>query len=342
MHRTRSLPLLVLGVALALAACEPRVKPGTPPPTGDRTAVVAVDVTSRLQATVAGGGTAELRLVGPAAHVQIGLQVIFRAKQLVLVNPEIGPGPLTATLNTQRESRGTLSSDGFPAVHRQDFFLRLESQRLGTLVSDAPITMSAEIRSSPPTATYESTGGDVAFYKEGDPNKTPVVTVHRVTSDVKPARTQAVDITSRLRTTVNDRQVDLTLTGRAVHALSGTSVIFTAKQLRAVNPGDVGPLTVVLDPRGQSLGTLSSPTFPARHRQSFFLQIQSERLGTLVSDAPVTVAAEIRSSPPTATYRSEGGPVAFYRQDDPGKKPVLTIEAVESDVTPPGEKGYGR
>ncbi|HEX3131897.1 MAG TPA: hypothetical protein VH394_31455, partial [Thermoanaerobaculia bacterium] len=161
-------------------------------------------------------------------------------------------------------------------------------------------------------------------------------TVREVTSDVKPAVSQEVNITSRVTARVADRQVDLRLTGPAVHLTSGRNVLFIRKQLVAVSPGDIGPLTLTLNPRRSSAGTLSSDTFPARHRQSFFLQVNSEKLGTLVSDDPVIVEAEIRSSPPTATYKSVSHPVDFYKEGDPGRKPVLTIETVESDVTPPG------
>jgi hypothetical protein len=328
MHRSRIVFALLMVVALAFVACRPIV----PPPTRD--APQGVEITSRLTGTVAGAGQVNLTLVGTAAHRQNGLQVIFIAKLLVLRDPG-DFGPLTATLNPGRESTGTLSSKTFPATHQQDFFLQINSEKLGTLVSDAPITLSAQIDSSPPTATYKSTSGNVEFYREGDPDKKSVLTVQEVTSDVKPAVSQAVDITSRITARVADRQVDLRLTGPAVHLTSGRNVLFISKRLVAVNPGDIGPLTLTLNPRRSSSGTLSSDTFPARHRQSFFLRVQSEKLGTLVSDDPVIVEAEIRSSPPTATYKSVSKPVDFYKQGDPGKKPMLTIETVESDVTPP-------
>lgn len=326
MHRSRILSPLVMVVALALGACH-----SLPPPTRDTPQ--GVEITSRLSGTVVGAGQVNLTLVGTAAHIQNGLRVVFIAKQLVLQEPG-DFGPLTATLNPGRESLGTLSSRTFPATHQQDFFLQINSEKLGTLVSDAPLTLSAQIESSPPTATYKSTSGNVEFYKEGDPDKKAVLTVQGVTSDVKPAASQAVDITSRVTARAADRQVDLRLTGTAVHLTSGRNVLFIAKRLVAVNPRDIGPLTFTLNPRRSSPGTLSSDTFPARHRQSFFLQVQSEKLGTLVSDDPVTVEAEIRSSPPTATYKFAGEPVDFYKQGDPGRKPVLTIETVESDVTP--------
>lgn len=144
-----------------------------------------------------------------------------------------------------------------------------------------------------------------------------------------------VEITSQLTGTVAGAgRVELKLVGPAVHTLNGRRVIFTAKRLVAVEPGDFGPVTVTLNPGRQSVGTLASEKFPTEHRQNFFLLIRSEKLGTLVSDAPLTLSARIESSPPTATYKSDGKPVAFYKQGDSRKTPVLTIETVESDVTP--------
>lgn len=331
MNRLRILSLLVLVVALPLVTCSPK-PPVVTPPVG--AAPQGVEITSRLTGTVIGAGQADLTFVGVAAHTQVGLQVRFTAKQLTLRDPG-NFGPLTVTLDPRRESLGTLSSRTFPATHRQDFFLQINSERLGTLVADAPLTLSAQIESSPPTATYKSVGGNVEFYKEGDPDKKAVFTVQGVTSDVKPAASQAVDITSRVTARVADTQVDLRLTGTAVHLLRGRNVLFIAKRLVAVNPRDIGPLVLTLNPRRSSVGTLSSDTFPALHQQSFFLQVESEKLGTLVSDDPLIVEAQIQSTPPRATYKSSGRPVAFYRQGDSGRKPVLTIETVESDVTPP-------
>jgi hypothetical protein len=312
---------------LTVDGVESDVTPATPQ---------GVEITSRLKATVAGAGPAELVLVGPAIHTQVGRLVFFNAKQLVARSPELGP--LTVTLDPRRESIGTLASESFPTEHRQSFFLQIHSERLGTLVSDAPLTLAARIGSTPPTARYESVGGDVGFYKEGDPDKRPVLTVHGVSSEVKPAVSQTVAITSRLTARVANQAVRLTVAGRAAHLLSGTSVLFIAKRLVA-DRGDLGPLTVTLDPRRQSVGTLATETFPTEHRQSFFLQIHSERLGTLVSDEPVTVAARIGSTPPRATYKLAGKAVDFYRQGDSGKKPVLTIEGVESKVTPARQGG---
>ncbi|HEV8581991.1 MAG TPA: hypothetical protein VGX68_23215 [Thermoanaerobaculia bacterium] len=328
MNRSRILSLLVLFAALGPAASHPQDVPAAARATSQ-----AVEITSRLKATVVGGGQANLTVVGVATHTQTGLTVIFNAKQLIAVDPG-DIGPLTITLNPRQKSDGTLSSAKFPAVHRQNFYLLIRSERLGTLISDAPVTLSARIESSPPNTTYKSVGGAVKFYKEGDSRKKPAFIIQQVTSDVKPAASTAVDIKSRVAATVGDKRVELQLAGTAVHVLGGRSVIFTAKRLTAVNPGDIGPLTFTLNPRRPSLGTLSSATFPARHEQNFFLQIQSERLGTLVSDAPLVVAAQIEKSPPAATYKSTGKPVQFYKQGDSGRKPVLTIETVESDVTP--------
>ncbi|HEX3127897.1 MAG TPA: hypothetical protein VH394_11260, partial [Thermoanaerobaculia bacterium] len=170
MHRSRIiLSLLLMVVALAFVGCPPIV----PPPPRD--APQGVAITSRLSGTVAGAGEVNLTLVGTAAHRQNGLQVIFIAKQLVLQDPGIF-GPLTVTLNPGRESVGTLSSKTFPATHQQDFFLQINSEKLGTLVSDAPVTLSAQIDSSPPTATYKSTSGNVEFYRADDPGKKAVFT----------------------------------------------------------------------------------------------------------------------------------------------------------------------
>src|SRR5215218_6081078 len=202
-----------------------------------------VDVTSRLRGTVVGAGQVELTLVGPAIHTQNGRQVIFTAKQLVVRDPG-NIGPVTVTLNPERESVGTLASEKFPTEHRQNFFLRMQNEKLGTLISDAPLTLSARIDSSPPTATYKSTSGDVVFFREDDPDRRPVFTVQEVTSDVKPAVSQAVDITSRVTARVGNSQVSLRLAGPASHFLSATSVIFNAKRLVALDPGDIGPLTI--------------------------------------------------------------------------------------------------
>jgi hypothetical protein len=334
MSRSRILLLLALVAALALVACHPRpINPPAEGTTGATGALQGVEITSRLKGTIAGAGQVNLTLVGTAAHIQSGLSVRFTVKQLVAVDPG-NFGPVTATLDPRRESVGTLSSRTFPMEHRQNFFLQIHSERLGTLVSDNPLTLSARIDSSPPTATYRSTGGDVQFYKEGDSSKKPVFTVQEVTSDVKPAASQAVDITSRVTARLADRQADLTFTGTAVHLLNGTNVLFISKTLVTTGPANLGRITINLDPRRPSVGTLDSPTLPALHRQSFFLRIQNERLGTLVSDDPVVVEARIESTPPKATYRSVGQPVEFYKQGDPGKKPVLTFEKVESDVTP--------
>jgi hypothetical protein len=323
----------MLVAALALVAWQP--PPDTP--AGARKAQ-GVDITSRLRATTADGGAVALTLRGVAAHTLTGRRVVFIAKQLVAVDTG-NLGPVTVTLNPRRESVGSLASTKFPTDHRQNFFLQIHSERLGTLVSDAPLTLTARIRSSPPTATYKSVSKDVAFYKEGDSGKRPVLTVHEVTSDVKPAVSQAVDIKSRVTATVGDKRVELQLAGPARHLLSGTNVLFIAKRLVAVNPRDIGPLTVTLNPQHASTGTLSSEKFPAEHRQNFFLQIQSERLGTLVSDEPLTVAAQIESSPPKATYKLVGKPVAFYKKGDYSKKTVLTFDTVESEVTPPARQG---
>lgn len=338
MKHAKALSLfLALATTLALAACQSS-RPPVAPPEGGSQALVGVDITSRLKATVAGGSPVEITLVGSAAHIQNGLQVIFRVKRLVAREiPNLGP--LTATLDPSRESTGKLASGTFPTRHEQNFFLQINSPRLGTLVSDSPVTLAATIDSSPPRATYESTSGDVAFYKQGDPGRKTVLTVQGVSSDVKPATSQAVDITSRVTAQVNNQQVSFQAVGRASHLLNGTTVIFIAKLLRVPELPEVGPLRITLNPRGQSIGTLGSERTPTEHRQNFSLLIQSDRLGTLVSDAPVTMVGQIESIPARATYKMDGRPVDFYKQGDTSKKPVLTIEAVESDVAPAGHGG---
>lgn len=332
----RSITLLL---AVALAACQPR------PEIAPRPTVTfeAVEISSQLRASVPGVGPVDLRLVGAALHTRRGLQITFTAKQLILLPLPTDPlGPITAILDPDRKSLGTLSSATFPAEHRQDFFLRIDSERLGSLVSTEPITVAARIDSSPPTARYESVSGPVDFFRQGDPSRKAVLTVQSVVSDVKPARSQEVAITSRIVTRVGGQSVNLVAVGTAAHVLGGTSVIFTRKFLEARDPGPiVGPITIGLDPRRPSLGTLSSARFPAEHRQSFFLEIRSERLGTLVADSPVVVAARIEGSPPTSTYKSLGSAVSFYQVGDASKKPVLVIDSVESDVTPPYQRPAG-
>jgi len=298
-----------------------------------------VQITSQVQGTATGVGPVNITFTGSAAHTQTGLNVLFTVKQLVAVNPGV-LGPLSASLNPNRASTGTLSSTTFPTQHRQNFFLRIKSDTQGTLISDLPLTLSATIQSSPPTATYKSATGNVVFYREGDPNKQPVLTVASVTSDVKPAATQTVNISSLVTASVGSSTATIQFVGSANNLVSGKNVLFIAKQLTAVNPGPLGATTATLDSRQSSAGTLGSDTFPTTHTQSFFLQIQSQNLGTLIADAPVVLSATIQRCPPTATYKSISQPVSFYRQGDPTKQTVLTVQNVESDVTPPsGQAG---
>lgn len=317
--------LFLLALALALVAMPAFAATGSSTQQG-------VQITSQVQGTVAGGGAVNITFTGSAAHTVSGLNVIFNVKQLVAVNSVLGSA--SASLDTNRVSAGTLSSSTFPAVHRQNFFLRIKSSTLGTLISDLPLTLSATIQSSPPTATYRSATGNVVFYREGDPNKQPVLTVQSVTSDVKPAATQTVNISSLMTASVGTSTSTIQFTGSASDLVSGRNVLFISKQLTAVNPGVLGATTATLDSRQSSDGTLSSDTFPATHTQNFFLQIQSQNLGTLVADTPVVLSATIQRCPPTATYKLIGKPVPFYRQGDPTKQTVLTIQDVVSDVTP--------
>jgi hypothetical protein len=314
--------LSLLALALALVAT-PRVD-AQPPLQG-------VQITSQVQGTTSGGGAVNITFTGSAAHNRNGLNVIFTVKQLEATG---ALGPLSASLNPNRASVGTLASDTFPTEHRQNFFLRIKSNTLGTLISDLPLTLSAIIQSSPPTATYRSATGNVVFYREGDPNKQPVLTVQSVTSDIKPAATQTMNISSFVTATVGTSTTTIQFDGSASNLVSGRNVLFIAKRLTAVNPGPLGATTVTLDSRQSSAGTLGSDTFPTTHTQSFFLQIQSQNLGTLIADTPVVLAATIQGCPPTATYKSTSQPVPFYRQGDPSKQTVLTIQSVASNVTP--------
>jgi hypothetical protein len=293
-----------------------------------------VQITSQVQGTLAGGGSVNITFTGSAAATQSGLTTVFNVKQLTAASSALGP--LSASLDPNRASTGTLASSTFPTLHRQNFFLKIKSATLGTLISDPPLTLSATIQACPPTATYKTaTGTNVAFYREGDPNKQPVLTVQSVTSDIKPAATQTVNISSLVTANVGGTTATIQFTGSANNLVSGTNVLFIAKQLTAVNPGPLGPTTVTLDSRQSSAGTLGSNTFPTTHTQNFFLQIQSQNLGTLVADTPVVLSATIQRCPPTAIYKLTGPPVSFYRQGDPSKQTVLTIQNVESDVTPP-------
>lgn len=293
-----------------------------------------VQINSVVQGTLASGSTTTFTFNGLASHIRTGLNVIFKIKKLTA--PSSPLGPLTASLDPNRASTGTLSSTTFPAVHRQNFFLLISGSTLGTLVSDTPITLTATIQSSPPTATYRSVSGNVVFYRQGDPNKQPVLTVQSVTSNVQPAATQTVNISSFATATFGGSTSTIQFTGSANNLVGGTNVLFIAKNLTAVNPGSLGATTLSLDSRQSSDGTLGSTTFPTTHTQNFYLQINSQNLGTLVADKPVTLTATISGCPPNATYKSISQPVAFYRQGDPNKQTVLTIQGVTSNVTPPG------
>jgi hypothetical protein len=332
MKRLKNLPLLALALTLVAAPAfsasqaKPRLKATS---TGS---LQGVQITSQVAGTIAGVGSVNIIFTGSGAHTLNGLSVLFTVKQLSAASSPVGP--LTASLDTSRPSTGTLSSSTFPAVHQQNFYLRIKSSTLGNLISDRPLSLSATIQSSPPTATYKSATGSVVFYREGDPSKTPVFTVQNVTSDIKPAATQAVKITSRVTALVGGAPVSLTFVGTGSHLLSGgTSVLFINKVLTGVN-SPIGPISVSLDPREPSVGSLASSKFPTTHTQSFFLQIDSSTLGTLVADDAVVLSAIISSTPPTATYKLSGKAVSFYQKGDAGKKTMLTIQGVESDVTP--------
>ncbi len=296
-----------------------------------------VQITSQVQGTLAGGGAVNITFTGSAAATQSGLTTVFNVKQLTAASSTLGP--LSASLDPKRASTGTLASTTFPTVHRQNFFLKIKSNTLGTLISDSPLTLSATIASCPPTATYKSATASVPFYREGDPNKRTVLTVQSVTSSIKPAATQTLNISSLVTASVGGSTTTVQFTGSASNLVSGRNVLFVAKQLTAVNPGPLGTTTVTLDSQQSSAGTLGSTTFPTTHTQNFFLQIQSQNLGTLVADTPVVLAATISQCPPFATYRLSGPAVRFYRQGDPAKQTVLTIQGVSSEVTPSGTSG---
>jgi hypothetical protein len=293
-----------------------------------------VQIDSQVQGTLDGVGPVNIGFTGLAAHNRSGQTVIFTTKQIRADDSVVGP--ISAVLDPNRQSAGTLSSPTFPATHRQNFFLRLTNRTLGTLVSDSPLTLSATIQSSPPTATYKSVTTGVVFYREGDPTRRPVLTVNSVTSNVQPAAPQTVNISSVVTANVGGQTTTVQFNGSGSNLLGGTNVLFTAKQLTAVNPGPLGPTTVTLDSRQTSSGSLGSTTFPTNHTQRFFLRIQSQNLGNLIADTPVVLSAQIQGCPPNAIYRTplNSQPVPFYREGDPTKQTVLTVQSVESQVTP--------
>lgn len=319
MKRTRILSLLVFTLVAVPAFVAAQSSQG-------------VQIASQVQGTLDGVGSVNLTFTGLAAHTLSGQTVIFNVKQISAQDSVVGP--ISATLNPNRQSAGTLSSPTFPATHRQNFFLRITNRTLGTLISDSPLTLSATIQSSPPTATYKSVTTGVVFYREGDPNRRAVLTVNSVTSNVQPATSQTVNISSVVTANVAGTTTTVQFNGSGSNLLGGTNVLFTAKQLTAVNPGPLGPTTVTLDPRQTSSGSLGSTTFPTSHTQRFFLRIQSQNLGTLVADAPLVLSATIQACPPNAIYNSVSQPVNFYREGDPTKQTVLTVQNVESQVTP--------
>ncbi len=323
MNRLKQVSLVALALVLALVAA--------PAFAATSSSQQGVQISSQVQGTIAGVGGVNIIFTGSGAHTLNGLSVLFTFKQLSAATSPVGP--LTASLDATRPSNGSLRSSTFPTVHTQNFFLVIKSSSLGTLISDTPLTLSATIQSTPPTATYKSNTGNVVFYRQGDSSKTPVFTVSSVTSDVKPAVTQTVNITSRVSATVAGSPVSLIVVGTGSHLLNGTSVLFINKLLSA-SASPIGPVTVSLDSSQSSAGTLSSTSFPADHNQSFFLQIDSQNLGTLVADSPITLTARISSTPPTATYKSTSTAVSFYQKGDASKKTVLTINSVESDVSP--------
>ncbi|HYO16877.1 MAG TPA: hypothetical protein VE685_27075 [Thermoanaerobaculia bacterium] len=324
MKRIRILSLLALALVVVPAFVAAQSSEG-------------VQIDSQVQGTLDGVGAVNIRFTGVAAHNRSGQTVIFTTKQISAQDSVVGP--ISATLNPNRQSTGTLSSSTFPATHRQNFFLRISNRTLGTLISDSPLTLSATIQSSPPTATYKSVTTSVVFYREGDPNKRPVLTVNSVTSNVQPATSQTVNISSVVTANVGGSTTTVQFNGSGSNLLGGTSVLFTAKQLTAVNPGPLGPTTVTLDPRQTSSGSLGSETFPTSHTQRFFLRIQSQNLGTLIADAPVVLSAQIQACPPNAIYNSVSQPVNFYREGDPTRQTVLTVENVTSQVTPSSTTG---
>jgi len=293
-----------------------------------------VQISSQVTGKIAGVGATTLVLTGNGAHTLNGLSVIFNFKLLTLATSPLGS--ISASLDPSRPSTGSLRSTTFPTTHTQSFYLLLKTSSFGTLVSDSPLTLTATIQSTPPTATYRTgTGTSVVFYRQGDTAKQPVFTVDSVVSDVKPAATQTVNISSFVTANVGGTVSTIQFNGSAQNLVSGTSVLFINKNLTAVNPGVLGATTAVLDTRQNSSGTLGSTTFPTTHTQSFYLQIQSANMGTLVSDSPIILRSTISSCPPNATYTYATKDVPFYRQGDPTKSTVLTISDVKSDISAP-------
>jgi hypothetical protein len=148
------------------------------------------------------------------------------------------------------------------------------------------------------------------------------------------ATSQTVHMTSFVTATVGTSSATVQFTGTAVNQLTGLTVVFLNKDLVSTGSSPLGSTTVTLNSQHASTGTLASSSFPTVHTQNFFLQIQSQNLGTMVSDSPIILHATIHGCPPTATYTMTGAPVPFYHLGDPTKQTVMTVQNVVSNVTP--------
>lgn len=337
MNRSRLLPLLAFAAMLQSLACLAQGAGPAKPAQPAKTAAPRYQwliITSQLTGKLASGGKVQLTLSSVAVYTETDLKVLFSEMYMVAENPG-DLGPLTVTLNRGRQSAGTLESRRRMAEHRQDFYLRIRSEKLGTLVSRDPLTLSARIESLPPTATYKSVSKDVQFYQEDDRDHKPVLTVQQVTADMKPASQQVIRLQSRITATVAGKKVEIQALGLASYILTGRRVFFTSNSFSPVDaPPEIGVFTASLNGDRVSAGTLAAATFPTEHRQDFFLLIVSKRFDRLVNDDPLTLSATIGHSPPTGTTYKLVKPVTFYQRGDKSRKPVLTFEAVESTVRP--------
>jgi hypothetical protein len=155
-----------------------------------------------------------------------------------------------------------------------------------------------------------------------------------VTAPTFAATSQTVHVSSVVTATVGTSSATVQFVGTAVNQLTGRSVVFVNKDLVSTGSSPLGTTTITLNSQHASTGTLASTTFPTVHTQNFFLQIQSQNLGTMVSDSPITLHASIQRCPPTATYTMTGPPVPFYHLGDPTKQTVMMVQNVVSNVTP--------
>jgi len=135
--------------------------------------------------------------------------------------------------------------------------------------------------------------------------------------------------------------VPFSVTGTATTriAATGNPNLFATTMLSTSEFGTVsglGDVTISLDPRFTSTGTVPSSSYPTLHQHSVHAQIVCRALGsrTLVSDDAIALEAPIDNGPPTATYVKTGNPVAFYALGDASKTTVATLTEFTVDVQP--------